>query len=114
MPCDSRPIKLKQTLQQRVDEVRRAVANLDARLKKRQVKVAVGPQGAVAFVGWNEAERDGVTDACAFRRIMASGSSLAKAEISRAAAIAGRPIDKKVIAQGIHSHDGGATWNSKG
>lgn len=112
MPCDT-VRKPKQTIQQRADEVRRAVASLDALLKKRRAQVRVGPQGAVAFVGWPEQERDGVTDACAYRRIMATGSSLAKAEIARAEAMAGRSVDRKVVAQGVHAHGdgkGGLTW----
>ena len=110
MPCETK-LKAKQTLQQRADEVRRAVTALDARLKTRGARVQVGPQGAVAFVGWPEAERDGVTDACAFRRLMATGSSLAKAEIARAEQLAGRAVDRQVIGQGTHSHDGGRTWH---
>ena len=113
MPCDTM-LKPQETIQQRADGVRRAVAFLDALLKKRRVKVRVGPQGAIAFVDWPEAERDGVTDACAYRRLMATGSSLAKAEIARAEALAGRAVDRNVVAAGVHSHDGGATWNRKG
>lgn len=113
MPCDT-VLKPRQTIQQRADEVRRAVTSLDALLKKRRAQVRIGPQGAIAFVGWPEADRDGVTDACAYRRIMASGSSLAKAEIARAEQLSGRAVNRKVVATGIHSHDEGATWNKKG
>lgn len=113
MPCDTR-LKPKQTIQQRADEIRRAVIALDARLKKRQVRVTVGPQGAVAFSGWPDGERDGITDACAYRRIMATGSALARSEIARAEQLAGRSVDRRVVAQGMHSHDGGHSWHGKG
>jgi len=56
-------------------------------------------------------ERDGLTDACAFRRLIVAGAALAKSEIARAEALAGRGVDRKVIAQGHHSHDGGHTWH---
>lgn len=111
MPCDTQ-LKPKQTIQQRADEIRRAISGLDALLKKRRVKINIGPQGAIAFTGWDE--RDGITDACAYRRIMATGSALAKAEIARAEQLAGRGVDRRVIAQGVHSHDGGHTWHGKG
>lgn len=113
MPCDA-VRKPAQTISQRADEVRRAVTSLDALLKKRRVQVRVGPQGAVAFIGWEEKDRDGVTDACAFRRLMVSGSALAKAEIARAEQMAGRGADRRIIGQGVHSHDGGMSWNAKG
>lgn len=111
MPCDTRPTKPRQTIQERVTEVRRAVAKLDELLRRRRVQVRVSPQGAVAFSGWTDQERDGITDACAYRRIMATGSALAKAEVARAEALAGRAVDRKVLAAGVHSHDGGKTWH---
>ena len=111
MPCETR-LKPKQSIQERADEIRKAISGLDALLKKRNVRVTVGPQGAIAFSGWNN--RDGITDACAYRRIMATGSSLAKMEIARAEQLAGRGVDRRVIAQGVHSHDGGYSWHGKG
>ena len=113
MPCDTR-LKPKQTLQQRASEVREAVVRLDRALLTKRVKPVIGPQGAITFVGWSNEERDGITDACAYRRLMATGSSLAKAEIARAEQIAGRAVDRRVITQGVHSHDGGHTWHGKG
>jgi hypothetical protein len=104
--------KPKQTLQERIAEITKAVALLDAKLKKRLVKPVIGPQGAITFKGWDDpAERNGITDACAYRRIMATGSVLAKQEIARAEQLAGRSVDRQVIGQGTHSHDGGATWS---
>lgn len=111
MACETMR-KPKQTLQERIAEITKAVALLDAKLKKRLVKPVVGPQGAITFKGWEDpAERNGITDACAYRRIMATGSVLAKQEIIRAEQLAGRSVDRKVVSQGVHSHDGGASWS---
>lgn len=110
MPCDTR-LKPKQTIQQRAEEVRRAVARINQGLVTGRIKAVVGPQGAVAFVGLRDEERDGVTDACAYRRIMATGTSLAKAAIARAEALSGRSVNRQVVGQGVHSHDGGLTWS---
>lgn len=111
MPCDTR-LKKNQTIQQRAEEVRRAVSQLDQALAMRIVKPVIGPQGAIAFQGWTT--RDDVTDACAYRRIMATGSALARAEIAKAEQMSGRRVNMQAVGQGIHSHDGGRTWHGKG
>lgn len=112
MACETMR-KPKQTLAERIAEITKAVEALDAKLKKRLVKPVVGPQGAITFKGWDDpAERNGITDACAYRRIMATGSALARAEIARAEQLAGRTVNRQVIGQGVHSHDGGRTWGS--
>ena len=114
MVCETR-LKPRQTTQQRAEEIRRAVAKLSDALASGRVKAKVGPQGAIAFIGLGEAERDdGISDACAYRRLMVSGSALAKAAIARAEQLAGRAVDRKVLARGIHSHDLGKTWHDKG
>ena len=110
MACDTR-LKPKQTIQQRAEEVRKRVSRLDELMRRNSVQVKVGPQGAVAFIGWSEEERDGVTDACAYRRLMVSGSALAKAAIARAEQLAGRSVNKQALAHGVHSHDHGKTWH---
>lgn len=110
MPCDTR-LKPKQTIQERADEVRRAVGKIQAGIIQGRVKIKIGPQGAIAFDGVANDERDGVTDACAYRRIMVTGSPLARAAIARAEQLAGRSVDKRIIGQGAHSHDGGRTWH---
>lgn len=110
MVCDTK-LQPGQTIQQRADEVRRAVSALDQALQQRRVKVTVGPQGAIAFSGLTEAERAGVTDACAYRRLMATGTALARAEIAKAEQMSGRTVNRQVIGQGVHSHDGGKTWH---
>lgn len=110
MPCDTR-LKPRQTIQQRAEEVRAMVAKLAAKLAAGQVKAKIGPTGGIAFDGLTEAERDGVTDNCAYRRLMATGSALAKAAIARAEQLAGRTVDRTAVAHGHHSHDGGVTWH---
>lgn len=111
MPCDT-SLAPNQTINQRADEVRSVVQRVQVGLTSGTVKVKVGPQGAVAFDGISDAQRDRVTDACIYRRIMATGSALAKAAIARAEQLSGRTVDRQVIGQGAHSHDGGKTWHS--
>ena len=111
MPCDTQ-LKPQQTISQRKEEVRAAVERFVKGLTSGQVKARVGPQGGVAFEGVPDKERDGVTDACVYRRIMSTGSAMAKMAIARAEQLAGRSIDKKTVAQGHHSHDGGKTWHN--
>jgi predicted RNA-binding protein YlxR (DUF448 family) len=110
MACETMRSSAAQTLPQRTEEVRKVVAAIEERLKARLVRVRVGKQGAVAFDGVSEQERRGITDACIYRRLMVSGSALARAQIARAEQLAGRTVDRKVIGQGVHSHDGGRTW----
>lgn len=111
MPCD-RKLKPRQTISERKREIEAVVAKLTAGLAAGRIKPVIGPQGAVAFQGLSETDRDGVTDACAYRRLMSSGSALAKVAIERAELLAGRKIDRQAVGIGAHSHDGGATWHS--
>jgi hypothetical protein len=113
MPCDSR-LKQGQTLTERKTEVKKVVGALDRLIASGQVRVKIGPQGAVAFSAWADNERAGVTDACAYRRLMVTGSALAKAKIAQAEQMSGRSINKQVVGAGVHSHDGGKTWHGKG
>jgi len=111
MPCDTR-LKPRQTIQQRAAEVRKAVDALAVKLLKRQVRPIVDKAtGAITFAGWSEQDRDGITDACAYRRIKVQGNALVQAELARAEAMAGRPVNTKALAQGVHSHDGGVSWH---
>ena len=111
MPCD-RKLKAGQTIQQRKAEVKKAVERISKGLATGRIKPVVGKlNGAIAFANITDAERDGVTDACAYRQIMAGTDTLAKLAIARAEQIAGRSVDKQVIGQGAHSHDGGHTWH---
>lgn len=110
MPCDTR-LKFRQTIKQRSEEVRSAAAKLSTGLSNGSIKAKVSPKGGVTFIGFTDADRDGITDACAYRRIMVSGSSLARAALARAEQMAGRTVDRQVLASGHHSHDGGETWH---
>ena len=110
MPCDTR-LKPRQTIRQRIDEVKKVVAKLDSRLVNGRVKVKIAPNGAIAFDGLTDEERDGVTDACAYRMLQVSGSALALAKIEQAEMLAGRSVDRTVVNSGFHSHDGGKTWH---
>ena len=100
-----------QSLEQRKQEIKETISFFDELIRKRKMSIKVGPQGAIAFNGITNSERRGITDACIYRRIMATGSALAKAEIAKAEQIAGRAVDKRVIGQGVHSHDGGHSWH---
>jgi hypothetical protein len=110
MPCD-RKLKPRQTIQQRAEEIRGVVAKVASGLAAGRIKAKIGPQGSIAFDGLTEADRDGVTDACAYRRLLTSGSAMALQAIARAEALAGRSIDRQAVAVGHHSHDGGRTWH---
>lgn len=110
MPCDTR-LKLRQTISQRAAEVRAIVTKIESGLTSGRIKVKIGPQGAIAFDGLTDADRDGVTDACAYRRIMIAGSALARNAIARAEHLQGRAVDRRAVAVGAHSHDGGQTWH---
>jgi hypothetical protein len=111
MPCDTR-LKRGQTIQQRAAEVKKVAYDVNSLIAAGRVKPVVDKRtGAIAFQGLDDNIRDGATDACIYRRIMVSGSSLTKAALQRAEQLAGRSVDKQALAQGHHSHDGGATWH---
>jgi hypothetical protein len=111
MACDTQPFTKNQTLTERKQQVREAVEALAKLLVSGSVKAVVGPQGAVTFAGWNPNDRKAISDVCAYRQLMARGSALAKQQIAKAEALAGRSVDRKVVAHGHHSHDGGHTWH---
>jgi hypothetical protein len=110
MPCDTK-LKQGQTISQRAAEVRGMVERLASGLISGRVRAKVGSNGGIAFEGLTDDERDGVTDACAYRRIMATGSALARQKIAAAEALAGRAVNRQAVGQGLHSHDGGKTWH---
>jgi hypothetical protein len=111
MACDTR-LKPRQTISERAQEIREAIARLSSALAAGRVKINIGPQGAINFAGWDETSRDGVTDACAYRRILATGNAMARLAIARAEQMAGRSVNRQAVAQGHHSHDGGKTWHT--
>ena len=110
MPCDTK-LRANQTLTERKVEVREAIAKLSAALVAGRSKAVVGPQGAIAVTGWENEDRSRVTDACAYRLILATGSALAKAAIAKAEQLSGRTVNRLAVAHGHHSHDGGKTWH---
>jgi len=111
MACDTR-LKPRQTIQERAKEVREATERLATAIATGRVKIVIDKAtGAIAFQGWDTNSRDGVTDGCAYRRIMATGSAMSKMLIAKAEQMAGRTVNKQAVAQGHHSHDGGQTWH---
>lgn len=97
-----------QSLQDRMDQVRRALSRLEAQLTQGRVKVTIAPNGAVAFQGWTD--RDDVSDVCAYRSLTATGSSALRMAVTRAESMSGRRVNATAVAAGHHSHDGGRTW----
>lgn len=113
MPCNTQ-LKPRQTVAQRMAEVRKATARIDALVAAQKVQVKVGKKGGIVFIGVPDDVRDGMTDACVYRAIMSKGSHAARHAITKAEQHAGRAVDKKVVATGLHSHDGGQSWHPRG
>jgi hypothetical protein len=108
MPCDTRTVRQGQTLDQRKTEVRSAVAALSAALVSGRAKAIIDKaSGAIAFQGWIEGREAQVSDACAYRYILATGSALAKQMIARAEQLAGRTVNREALRQGVHGHEHG-------
>ena len=104
--------KPRQTAAQREAEVKAALMKLESALRAKGISIQVGVNGAVAFRGWSDSERVGISDACAFMKLTAQGSWELKQAVARAKALAPtRTPNVRVIASGTHSHDGGATWH---
>ena len=108
MPCDTK-LKPNQTITQRKLEITEVVDRIQKGLLSGSIKLRLSPQGAVAFDGIDDGAKNNVTDACAYRRIMATGSALAKAKLQAASALLGKQV---VTTNGVHSHDGGKTWHN--
>ena len=106
MPCENSRLP-NQTISQRKEEIVKAVDKLAAALAAGKVKPVIGPKGGIAFPGWIEGQTGRVGDGCAFRRLMSSGSALARMAIERAETLAGRRVDRQAVAQGLHSHEQG-------
>jgi hypothetical protein len=109
MPCDTK-LRDGETKDQRSARAQAATERLEAKLKSGSAKVKVGANGAIAFAGWTDEDRDGVADVCAYRRMTAKGSGVLRMAIARAETLAGRKVNPQAIAAGVHSHDGGTTW----
>lgn len=106
MPCTTQP-NLSALQKQRMQD---AITRLGSALANGEASVVVSSSGALAFRGWDK--RDGVSDLCAYRALTSSNSPSLRAAVLRAEAMAGRKIDPRAIAAGVHSHDGGQTWGS--
>lgn len=114
MPCDSRPFTPNQTLSERKAEVKKVSDLVAQEIVAGRVKPKVGPSGAIAFEGLTDVMRRGMTDSCVYRRIMSTGSAMAKQQIARAEQLAGKRVDQKALAGGHHGHfgpDGKVTWH---
>lgn len=109
MPCDS-VRNPNQTLEQRVDQVKKSLTRLEQALAAGRVTVRIGPTGAVAFAGWKPEDRDDVTDVCAYRALSVQGSFALRQAVQRAEQQQGRKVNAAAVAAGVHSHDGGRTW----
>lgn len=108
MPCDTR-LREGQTLAARNYEIEAALKRLEQYLSTGSVRLTVGPTGGIAFVGW--ADRDDLTDVCAFRTLQSQNSWALRQAIARAEATSGRKINQAAVTAGHHSHDGGGTWH---
>ncbi len=108
MPCDSR-IPLGMTPPQRRKQIAQTIDALNKALIDKSVTVKIGANGAVAFVGWGQ--RNSVTDVCAYRKLLASGSPGLRAALVIAERAAGRKVDPQAVAAGYHSHDDGKTFS---
>jgi hypothetical protein len=108
MACDF-TIPAGMTPASRKSQVAQAVDKLNAALQAGTVTVKIGATGAVVFVGtW---QRDGVSDVCAYRKLIVAGSPALRMAVAKAEAMAGRKVDARTVASGTHSHDGGASWH---
>lgn len=117
MPCDTRlrdnyrNSGRRQTITERKAEVKQVVYDVNSLVATGKIRPVVDKKtGAIAFEGLSDTIRDGVTDACVYRQLMTTGNTLTKMAIQRAEQLAGRTVDNKAVAQGIHSHDGGRTF----
>ena len=106
MPCDT---NANLTWAQK-ERMASALARLDSALAAGIASLVIGPTGAIAFKGF--AEREGLTDVCAYRRLLSSNSPALRRAVARAETLSGRKIDPRAIAAGVHSHDGGTTWGA--
>lgn len=111
MPCDSWRFTPRQTEADRKKQIAEKLKRLEEKLKLRAIGVVIGPQGALTFQNWSDEDRAGITDVCAFRALERQGSLALRQAIERAESLYGRKVDRRMIAAGIHSHDGGKTWD---
>ena len=89
MPCDSRPLKSKETLQQRMEADKKRLQKLEQDLMQKKIQVQIGPTGAIGFVGWSASDREGISDVCAYRMLTSQNSFALKTAVQRAEMISG-------------------------
>lgn len=106
MPCFTQP-NLSDLQKAAMDA---AIARLESAIAGGSVVVMIGQQGGIAFRGW--ADNEGVSDVCAYRKLVADNSPALRRALARAEVQQGRKVDVRAIAQGVHSHDGGRTWGT--
>jgi hypothetical protein len=92
-----------------MSEVKRTLKRLETYLSAGRVRVGIGPNGAIVFQGW--ADRDDVSDVCAYRTLALENSWALRQAVARAEATSGRKVNPQAVAAGHHSHDQGATWS---
>jgi hypothetical protein len=110
MACETTRSSRTQTLTERKAEIKEVLSFIDELIRKSKVRVIVDKKtGAVFFDGMTVQEKRGVTDGCAYRMLMATGSASAKQAIARAEALAGRGVNRQALAQGVHGHAHGGT-----
>jgi hypothetical protein len=107
MACTSQ-LSPAQTLAQRMAEVDRALKRLAQQIASGKVQLKIGPTGSIAFQGW--ADNDRISDTCAYRALLVSGSWELKQAVMKAEAVSGRKVNPQAVAAGHHSHDG-HTWH---
>lgn len=105
MPCDSKPLT-----PTAIENQRAALNRLETGLALGSVQVIIGATGSIAFKGWND--REDLADLCAYRRLSAANSPALRKALARAEAMAGRKVDQRQVAAGVHSHDGGRTFHN--
>lgn len=110
MPCDTTLRNPNQSLAQRMEEVSSALKRLENYLATGSVRLAIGPQGSVAFIGWANQDRSGLSDVCSVRSLMATNSWAFKQALMKAEQLSGRKINLGAVQAGIHSHNNGKTW----
>jgi hypothetical protein len=107
MACETR-LRAGQTLENRMTQIQAALKRLEASLQSGAVRVGIAPNGAVTFQGW--ADRDDLSDVCAYRTLAASSSWALRQAVARAEATSGRKVNARAVEAGWHSHDGGTSW----
>lgn len=89
-----------------------ALKVLERKLAAKEVTVVVTRQGTLSFQNWSEVDRGGLADSCAYRALSSANSPEFRRALAAAEARAGVKLDRRLINAGVHSHDGGKTFNS--